>query len=146
EDELVNNLENWDEFGCGSRSEDKMVNDLKNKNEFECRLESENELANSLRNENEFENGLESENEVISRLEYSNETRLDIYDDSDNGSESNSDISTTTNRSSTDNEENTPFISAELATIIQLFKIKVQNNLTDEAFYEIVKAVIAKPM
>ncbi|CAG8735607.1 14146_t:CDS:2, partial [Ambispora leptoticha] len=129
-DELMNSLKSENEV----ENNDELGNSLKSENEFENNVELENSLwsGNEFEDNDEWENknSLESCDEYMSRLE---------YEDSNNESESDSNNSTIIDTSNTDIEENISFISPELATMIRLLKIKVQNNLTNEAFFEIMK-------
>ncbi|CAG8448258.1 11567_t:CDS:2, partial [Scutellospora calospora] len=99
--ECENNSENCNDFD-DNLEVDKFGNRLEYENELVDSLEYEDKLVNSLESGNEFEGGL-SEDEFMTRLEYDDKNILEIYDNYDNGSESDSYISTTYT-SSMDNE------------------------------------------
>ncbi|CAG8736279.1 2411_t:CDS:2 [Dentiscutata erythropus] len=126
------------------------VSEFDNKLRNNNRLESTNKFEDGLEKNNEFERFEsidESEYELENNIEFGYELENKIDEEFENWSESESSGSNDsyiTNMTFADNEE--PFISSELASMIRLLKIKVQYNLTDEAFYEIMKATIAKPM
>ncbi|CAG8829209.1 4022_t:CDS:2, partial [Racocetra persica] len=154
----VNGLEN--RFECANEFENEFENGLDCDDEFEGIDEFENGLDcdDEFEGVDEFENGLDRNDEFEGIDEFENEMECDefeginesengsVIDEFENWSESDSSDSSIASSTLIDNEENIPFISSELAAVIRLLKVKAQNNLTDEAFSEIMKAVITNPM
>ncbi|CAG8571192.1 9608_t:CDS:2 [Dentiscutata erythropus] len=144
--ELEDDLESNNGFNNYLESTNGFISRLKSDTEFENCFGNNNEFANRLGSSDEFENELGSddlfENESINynEIEESNyriESGLESDTEFKSDSKSNDNDSCITDISSTtfeDNEESIPFIPSEVAVIIRLFKIKVQNNLTDEVF------------
>ncbi|CAG8681989.1 13314_t:CDS:2 [Dentiscutata erythropus] len=112
----LNNLENDNEFGEGSRNNN--------------RLENVNRLENGFEYANEFENGLDYNNEFEGINESENGSEIDEFEDWSENDSSDSSIASST---LTDNEEDTSFISSELATVIRLLKgnYESHNNKTN---------------
>ncbi|CAG8586113.1 3067_t:CDS:2, partial [Scutellospora calospora] len=112
------------------KSNNESVNRLEYSNEFEGRLESYDRLEDELgKSDNRFENRLEWDNESKKELKSNNNSLL-----------------TTNITSTTESEESILFISSEIAILIRFLKVKVQNNLFNKAFHEIIEAVVTKPI
>ncbi|CAG8490345.1 27706_t:CDS:2 [Dentiscutata erythropus] len=135
DDELEND---YNIFKNGIESSIELENELESSIELENELESSIELENELESSSELENELESSSELENELESSSELEIELESD-DNSSFSTSTTSTSSiSTTSLDNEE--------VAIIIRLLKVKIQSNLTDEAFCEIINATVIKPM
>ncbi|CAG8690551.1 13618_t:CDS:2, partial [Cetraspora pellucida] len=111
--EFVKSLESRDEFKSELESDG-----------FENESESINKFGNGLKDDYGFKEVLDYESEFASKLE----------------SDKNNSIITNTTSTLTSSEGSIPFISSEIAVMIQLLQVKVRSNLTEEAFYNIIEA------
>ncbi|CAG8507567.1 3644_t:CDS:2, partial [Scutellospora calospora] len=150
QESIQDSIQNQELYSCYQETFEPELYNLENISEFEkglennYRLESVDQFENALGNhnnfegfedinvfENESEGNIELENVLENRDEYEYESNitfegsLEIDDEFENWSESERSDSSITNTTFTDNEENDPFISSELATMIRLLKIKI---------------------